>query len=154
VDDVVEHDHGGALRIYINRAQETAVRALTSFAAYIEAGILPGITTDRANGTLDMSRLDNRAIGRFHGAEVWTKPWMPADYFFAFDASDAGKPLRMRVPKESQLQGLQLIADTELLPLHARHMEALFGFGAWTRTNGAVLYANAGNGGVYTAPTF
>jgi hypothetical protein len=154
VDDVVEHDHGGALRIYINRAQESTVRALADFAPYVEQGIIPGTANDRANGTLDMSRLDNRAIGRFHGAEVWTKPWMPAEYFFAFDASDDRKPLRMRVPSERQLQGLYLAAETELMPLHARHMETLFGFGAWTRTNGAILWANAGSGGVYTAPTF
>jgi hypothetical protein len=154
VDDVVEHDHGGALRIYINRAQEVAVRALSSFAPYIEAGIAPGASADRAQGTLDTSRIDNRAIGRFHGAEVWTKPWMPADYFFAFDSSDNRKPLRMRIPKESQLQGLYVAFETEMMPLRARHMEALFGFGAWTRTNGAILYANAGNGGLYTVPTF
>jgi hypothetical protein len=156
VDDVVEHDHGGAMRLYINRAQETAVRALSSFAPFLEARVIPGagVTTSRAEGTLDMSRLDNRAIGLFHGAEVWTKPWMPADYFFTFDASDARKPLRMRVPVEQQLRGLRRAAELHTFPLHAQYMEALFGFGAWTRTNGAVLYANADNGGTYTAPTF
>lgn len=154
IDHVVEHDHGGALRLYINRAQESTVRGLADFSPYVEAGIIPGTASDRANGTLDMSRVDNRAIGRFHGAEVWTKPWMPAEYYFAFDSSDARKPLRMRIPPERQLQGLYLDTENELFLLHARHMSSLFGFGAWTRTNGAILWANAGSGGVYTAPTF
>jgi hypothetical protein len=154
IDDVVEHDHGGALRVYINRAQEATVKALSDFAPYVEAGIIPGTANNRADGVLDMSRLDNRPIGRFHGAEVWTKPWMPAEYYFAFDASDPRKPLRMRVPPERQLQGLYIDSDTELFLLYARHMSSLFGFGAWTRTNGAILWANAGSGGVYTAPTF
>lgn len=154
VDDVIEHDHGGAVRIYINRAQEATVRALDGFTAYLAPGIIAGITADRAAGTLDTTRLDNRAIGQFHGAEVWTKPWMPAAYYFAFDSSDSRKPLRMREPVERQLRGLRRAAELNTFPLHAQYMEAHFGFGAWTRTNGAILHADAGNGGVYVAPTF
>jgi hypothetical protein len=154
VDNVVEHDHGGRLRIYINRAQETTVRALSGFTAYLPANLVASTATQTAVGTLDTSRLDNRAIGLFNGAEVWTKPWMPAKYYFAFDASDTRKPLRMRQAPETQLRGLRLAAELHTFPLHAQYMEALFGFGAWTRTNGAVLWADAGSGGVYTAPTF
>jgi hypothetical protein len=155
VDNVVEHDHGGRLRIYINRAQETVVRALTGFTAYLPANLIAANTgIVAAQGTLDTTRLDNRAIGLFNGAEVWTKPWMPAEYYFAFDASDGRKPLRMRQPVETQLRGLRLAAQLRTHPLHADYMETYFGFGAWTRTNGAVLWANAGSGGVYAAPTF
>ena len=45
-----------------------------------------------ARGTLDMSRLDNRAIGIFEGAEVWVKPWMIQNYCFAWDAASPNKP--------------------------------------------------------------
>jgi hypothetical protein len=36
--------------------------------------------------------------------------------------------------------GLRIAAELDAYPLHAQYMEAEYGLGVWTRTNGAVLY--------------
>jgi hypothetical protein len=93
---------------------------------------------------LDISRLDNRAIGIFEGAEIQVKPWAIANYVFAWDAADPNKPLAYRQRTATALQGLRIAAENGDYPLYARQMEAEFGVGVWTRTNGSVLYfANA-----------
>jgi hypothetical protein len=45
---------------------------------------------------------------------------------------------------------LTLMAEDERHPLRARAWEAEYGFGVWTRTNGAVLYTG---GTSYVSPT-
>jgi hypothetical protein len=152
IDDVAEHDHVDGMRLNIARENEAVVRALPSFLPYVEQGIVAGTAEDRANGVAP-NRLTNRPIGRFHGAEVWTRTWVPADYYHAYASADQNKPLRMRVDPLPQLRGLQLAATNDLFPLRADYYEARFGMGVRNRTNSAVLYANAGNGGVYAAPT-
>jgi hypothetical protein len=147
IETVVEHGHGGAVRVYINRAQEATWRALTGFAAYIDTRVIEA--AGQARGGLDMSRLDNRAIGLFAGAEVWVKPWVPANYAFAFDASGP-KPLGIRTRGGTTLGQLQIAADNETYPLRAQFMEREYGLAAWNRTNGAVLYSA---GGAYVAPS-
>lgn len=156
ISDVVEHGHGGRVVLYINRAQESAVRALSDFSAYLDPRIIPSTAANRPAGTLDITRLDNRAIGIFGAAEVWVKPWVPADYFLAFDLADPRKPLAFRESGVAGEQGLQLAGPRRLEahPLMADYYESFFGVGVWTRTNGAVLYANAGAGGSYVVPTF
>lgn len=153
IDTVVEHGHGSAVRLYINLGSESAVRELDGFYEYFERAVDPGANAARARGELDTSAIDDRAIGVFHGAQVWVKPWVPVDYYFTFDAGAAGKTLRMREPIQAALQGLRIAANLHTHPLHSEFMEAYFGFGVHTRTNGAVLYANAGNGGIYAAPS-
>lgn len=156
ISDVVEHGHGGQVVLYINRAQEAAIRLLTDFTPYLDPRVIPASTTTRANGMLDTSRLDNRAIGIFGAAEVWVKPWVPADYFLCFDRADPRKPLAFRESVVGAESGLQLGGPRRLEahPLMADYYEAFLGVGVWTRTNGAVLYANAGAGGSYVVPTF
>lgn len=149
INDVIEHGHGAGVRVYINRAQETAVRALTGFTGYLDARIVGANNVNQAQGSLDVSRLDNRAIGLFSGAEVWTKSWIPANYIFAFSAGDEGKPLALRESEFPALQGLRLAAELDTHPLHAQYFERQFGFGVKTRTNGAVLYIA---GGAYVDP--
>jgi hypothetical protein len=151
IDDVAEHDHVDGMEMNVARENEAVVRALPSFLPYVEQGVVAGTAEDRANGTAP-NRLTNRPIGRFHGAEVWTRTWVPADYYQAYAAADPNKPLRMRVDPLPQLRGLQLAAKVEIFPLRADFYEARFGIGVRNRTNSAVLYANAGSGGVYTAP--
>lgn len=154
IDDVVEHGHGGKVVLYINRANEAAVRALTGFVAYVDPRIIPSTAQNNARPTLDITRMDNRAIGLFGAAEVWTKPWVPANYYLAFDIADPRKPLAFRESKIAGESGLQLAGPRRLEahPLMADYYEAFFGVGVWTRTNGAVLFVDAG--GVYVAPTF
>ena len=151
VNTVVEHGHGGMVKIAINRADENTWRALTGtngFQAYVDPRI-NFRNTDTPNGLLDISRLDNRAIGIIGSAELWVKPWVPAGYSLAWDSSGP-KPLCFRERAQDGLRGLRIAATNSTFPLTAQYMESEFGMGVWNRTNGAVLYA----GGVtYVDPT-
>lgn len=148
INNVVEHGHGGMVRLAISRTDETAFRALTGFTAYADPRLVY-VATDQPQKNQDLSRLDNRAIGIFGAAEVWVKPWAIANYIFAWD--EAGpKPLVFRQDNSEAMQGLRIAAELDSHPLHAQFMEADFGIGVWNRTNGAVLYfANA----TYADPT-
>lgn len=139
IEDVIEHGHGNQVRVAIARADETAVRALSGFVAYPDPRIIYR-NTDTPGQTLDISRLDNRAIGIFNGAEVWVKPWGIANYVLAWDAGDPNKPLAFRQRSNTALQGLRIAATLNTYPLVAQYMEAEWGIGVWTRTNGAILY--------------
>lgn len=149
IETVIEHHTTGQALLYINRAQETAIRSMTSnFTPYLDARIVPGSGVTVANGSLDMNNLYNRAIGIFDGAEVWVKDWIPANYSLLF-VKGAPKPLVFR-ERTAGGGNLQLAADDESYPLRARTMEAEFGVGVWTRTNGSVLYWG---GTSYVEPT-
>jgi hypothetical protein len=143
INDVIEHGHGNRVVSAINKADETAVRALTGFVAYPDPRIIYR-ASDTPGQTLDISRLDNRAIGVFNGAEIWVKPWAIDNYPFTWDAGDPNKPLCFRQRTAESLQGLRIAAENGDYPLFAKFMEAEFGIGVWTRTNGAVLYVGAG----------
>jgi hypothetical protein len=149
IELVIEHHNTGQAMLYINRAQEAAVRGFTSnFTPYMDARIVPGSGVTVASGDLVPTNLYNRAIGIFDGAEVWVKPWIPANYMFAF-VSGAPKPLVLR-ERRAGTSGLQIGAGDEAYPLRAQTLEAEFGVGVWTRTNGAVLYVG---GTSYVIPT-
>lgn len=143
VEDVIEHGHGSMVRLAIARADETAVRALSGFTAYPDPRIIYR-ATDTPGQTVDISRLDNRAIGIFNGAEVWVKPWAIASYHFAWDAGATDKPLAFRQRESAALQGLRIAATLNTYPLVAQYMEVEYGIGVWTRTNGAILYSASG----------
>lgn len=145
--NVTEHGHTQDLRVYINRAQEAAFRAFTAaegWTAYTEARVINQTAGVVAQKALDVrAPLDNRAIGLFNGAEVWVKPWVPANYIWIWDAAGP-KPLRFRQREQGALQGLRLKATNRAFPLEAEFFIAEYGISAWTRTNGSVLYiANA-----------
>jgi hypothetical protein len=107
-----------------------------------------GSTTPIGSRPLDMLNPNNRAIGIFGAAEVWVKPWMPANYVFCW--GDGGpKPLLRRIDPVTG-GNLELVAENEQFPLRATTFERRFGFGAWNRTNGAVLLTN---NATYSAPT-
>jgi hypothetical protein len=154
IEDVVEHGHGDDLVIYINRANADEVQALPKFKGLQPVRIIQGTAEDHVAGALDITKADNREIGVYNGVSVWTKPWVPVDYYVCTAKGDARKPLKMRQPTQTALQGLRRVAEFGNHPLHCQYMEALFGLGAWTRTNGAILHASGGNGGVYVVPTF
>lgn len=149
INDVIEHGHGGAVKVGINKADESAVRALTGFVPFPDPRLIYR-ASDTPAQTLDISRLDNRAIGIFGGAEVWVKSWVLDNYYFIWDSAESGKPLAMRQREQEALQGLRLAFENADYPLYVKDMEAEFGFGVWTRTNGLVLYVG---GGTYVAPT-
>ena len=149
INDVIEHGHGGAVKVAIGKTDETAVRALTGFVAYVDPRIIYR-ATDTPGQTLDISRLDNRAIGIFEGAEIWVKSWAIANYVYVWDSASANKPLAFRQRIQTTLQGLHLAAKNSAYPLTADYYEAEYGISVWTRTNGAILYfANA----TYADPT-
>lgn len=144
-----EHYATGQQYLYINRAQETAVRGFDSnFTAYLDARLIGANTDIQARGNLPPTNLYNRPIGIFDGAEVWIKPWVPASYMFAW-IQGAPPPLVLR-EREAGSSALQIAAEDEAYPLRARTLEAEFGIGVWNRTNGAVLYTG---GTSYSAPT-
>lgn len=145
INDVVEHGFGGSVRLYISTADEVAFRALAGFSPYLDPRLAVGAVAANqvASPRLDITRLDNRAIGIFGPAEVWVKPWMMANYQFAFDAAGP-KPLVFRQRDQENLQGLRVAGEIPIYPLFARYMERDLGVGVWNRTNGALGYfANA-----------
>lgn len=144
INDVIEHGHGNSVKLAISRTDETTVRGLSGFTAYPDPRIIYR-ASDTPGTTLDISRLDNRAIGILGGAEVWVKPWAIANYLFAWDDGDPNKPLAFRQREQQTLQGLRIASTLDTHPLYAQYMEAEFGVGVWTRTNGAVLYFGAGS---------
>lgn len=149
VNDVVEHGFGTAPRIFINTADEAAVRALTGFTAYLDPRVTFNANANQAgNARLDITRMDNRPIGIFGAAEVWVKPWGVANYAFCSDVASKAKPLLMRTDPDST--GLHFEAAIETFPLRAEYMERMVGFGVWNRLNGAVLQFNNAS---YSAPT-
>lgn len=150
LETVIEHHNAGQAMLFVNRASEAALRAMTAnFTPYVDTRIIPGSGVTVANGDLNPTNLYNRAIGIFDGAEVWVKPWIPANYMFCFVAG-APKPLCLR-ERRAGSSGLQIAAEDESYPLRAQTLEAEFGVSVWTRTNGAVLYT--GGTGTYVAPS-
>jgi hypothetical protein len=149
ITDLVEHGHGNRVMVAISRTDEAAVRALTGFVAYTDARLTQATSTVNANQALDITRLDNRAIGIFAGAEVWVKSWMMANYVFIWDAGSE-PPLVIRTNQNSNLSGLRVAATNSMFPLYAQYMQDDFGVAVWNRTNGVAAYfANA----TYADPT-
>jgi len=149
---VVEHHPSGTARVYINRAQETAVRALAGFTAYTDARLVNNTAGIVAGRTLDSFDLNNREIGVYSAggvsAVVTVKPWVPASYLFAW-VEGAPAPMVRRI-RNANRAALRLVAENEVHPLRARSYEREHGFGVWNRTNGAVLFVG---GGAYVDPT-
>jgi hypothetical protein len=144
INTVVEHGWGGEMRVYISAADEAAWRALAGFAPYLDPRLTAGISQNQPLGKrLDITRLDNRAIGLFGAAEIWVKPWIIPTYFFAFDATTDAKPAIVRTRNgDMTADGLAIAAELDAYPLHAQYMETEFGVGVWNRTNGACGFTN------------
>lgn len=151
IEDVVEHGHGAMVKLAINRAAESAVRGFTDFEPYADPRLVLR-TADAPGETLDITRVDNRAIGLLGAAEVWVKSWVPSGYAFAYDAGEAIKPLCFREHPTAELRGLRVANRLDAYPLYADQMEAYFGVGVWNRTAGAVLYY-ADGAVAYVTPT-
>lgn len=157
LETVIEHHATGQAVLYINRAQETALRGLAGFTAYLDARLVNGggNIDPQARATLDFNgvMLNDRAIGIYSAggvsAEVIIKPWVPASYLFAW-VRGAPVPLVLRT-RNAGSGNLELVYDDEAHPLRARGYEREFGVSVWTRTNGAALFVTGT--GAYAAPT-
>lgn len=149
VADVAEHRTGVMLRICINQADAAAFSLLAGFtplnAAYLQQIALS--TTAILDPRLDITKTDNRMIGYFNAAEVWTKPWVPANYLVVYDANAPIKPLARRVRPNDR--GLYIAAQLDTHPLHAQYIQRYQGFAAWGRVALAVLKFN---NATYSAP--
>lgn len=148
IETVREHFGSGSQMVYINRGQEAAVRGFTGFTPYLDARLIGANNVNQARGTLAQENLYNRAIGLYEGAEIWVKPWIPANYVFSYIMGQP-KPLVVRERRPGS-SNLVIAAEDEQYPLRAQQSEAEVGVGVWTRTNGGVLYTG---GGSYVAPT-
>ena len=154
VETVREHGlNGGAIRVYINAAQEATIRGFADFNPYTDTRIIYSDAADRAAQSTSQTNLEDRAIG-FHGpAEIWVKPWMPASYVVANVVGGAGDPaIGWRRPQGAYAPfgDLRLAAEFDRFPLHAQTMQRMLGFGAWNRTRAAALFVG---GGAYVSYT-
>ena len=158
INNVKEHFSTGSIVVYINQAQEDAVTALTGFVDYRDPRVIASVNAASTNfRSLDLINIYNRPIGLFKGAEIYVKPWIPANYMFCFNAG-ASKPLVYRYDLDYG-DGLMLVygsganATTEAprdYPLRASAYRRMFGVGVWNRINGAMLYVG---GTSWTDPT-
>lgn len=148
IETVREHGlFGGALRVNINAAQEATVRAFADFRAYVDARLVHTTTVTRAEGTVDVVNLEERAIGFYGPAEVWVKPWVPPSYVICYREGGSGNPvLGWRRPDGdfADRANLTLVADLDRHPLHARAWEHMYGIAPWNRVRAAVLYTASG----------
>jgi hypothetical protein len=148
IDDVTEHRNGARVRIYINKADVTSFSALAGFFPLQLANIQLATNANViVNPRLDTTRMDNRQIGSFNGADVWTKPWVPANYLAVIDIDAPVKPLRRRVKTTDR--GLHIAGEVDVHPLRAQYIERYQGFGALNRLAVAVLKFNNAS---YSAP--
>lgn len=148
INTVVEHNVNANIRLYINAAQEAAIRAFTGFVGYVDARVVQANTATYANraGGLDMTSTQDRAIGVFGSAEIWVKPWVPATFVVAHDTTV--RPLWFRHREGGG--DLQVVFEDEAYPLRAKGWEREFGVAVHDRLAMAVLdTANAS----YTSPT-
>jgi hypothetical protein len=144
VETVLEHNANANIRVEINRAQETALRVVADFPdflPYTDARLIQATDVTRASGDLDMNRVYDRAIGVYGPAEVWVKPYIPANYLSAYDMSMP--PLVWRVPMGGS-GNLELVFEDEAHPLRARGWERNYGVGVWRRHSMAMLYVASG----------
>jgi hypothetical protein len=146
VDTIVEHNAAGGVMVYINRAQESTVTGFAGFNKYIGANIVN--VTGQYNDARELNQMNpnNRPIGEYNGAEIWTKPWIPAGYALAFNTSQPALAFRV----EDGFSDLEIAAEFEGYPLIAQFIERMFGVGVAQRHNAAILYIG---GGAYVTPT-
>ena len=149
IQNVAEHRNGCKIRLTINVADVAAFSALTGFQPLLVPYITPGTQANQVvDPRLDISRVDDRMIGWFGSAEVWTKPWAVQNYIIAIDVAAPQKPLVRRVELEDR--GLYVAAEIDAHPLLAQYVEHFFGFGAWNRLAVAILQFNNSS---YSIPT-
>lgn len=149
INTVIEHFLTGKVLLLANQASEATIRGITGFYPYFDARLTPSIqNTNATSANLDPTNLTNRAIGIFGPAEVWVKPWIPANYLVAMQVETPQKALVMRT-RNAGSGDLNLLFDNEIFPLRAREYGREFGFGVWNRVAAAVLYTG---GGSYVAP--
>ena len=153
IANVTEHQLKG-VGLFINVADVATLTGLasTKFTALTLAVVaVPG----RTSGTVMTADVEddpaNKLVGYWAGYPVYTRSWVPDNYYVAMATQSAEKPLVHRVDKFAGLNGLRLVAQTGMHPLTAQTWEAEIGFGAWGRNAAAFLKGDAQT--TYTNPT-
>lgn len=158
IDNIVEHGvNGGRVIVYINQAQEAAIRTFTSNFDPYQAPMLnagPGSTADQivGNPREDMYAIDDKPIGIWNGfVVIHVKPWVPANYVLALLVGGSGGAiLRLRTRDIAGYGSFRMVAEHEHFPLRAQTFEREFGVGVWNRLGAAILYIGDTT---YAAPT-
>lgn len=148
---LTEHGNSGNLVLYVNEAQEAAVRALTpDFVARQTLGIVDPL------GKYAIVN-DEDAIGRIVDMEVRVRNWVPAGYLFGFNEFGPNSTLnpiarRMVVdfPEDNDLRVVATTTLADKFPLQAEYAERWIGFGAYNRSNGVCMQVKAS--GSYAVP--
>lgn len=152
IDTVAEHGVDGTIVLYIAKADEATVRGLAGFSAYLDARVTVVGAAQVGTQALDVANPDNRAIGVYGGAEVWVKPWIPANYQAVVDKGAAVTPLmaRTRTGELSGSGGFRMINEHSHHPLHAQFVGREIGVSPYGRHKAAV---GRSNNGTYAIPT-
>jgi hypothetical protein len=145
---VLEHFKSGKALIYINQAQETAMRGFADFQKLYDTSVNVGANLTYAKGDLDVVQIYNRRIGTYHGADVWVKPWMPAGYQLTVMSGQEKVLAWRRAPRKPDT--FTLTYENEAYPLRARTYERNFGLGVYNRVAASILDTAHTT---YTAPT-
>jgi hypothetical protein len=158
INNVKEHGvNGGQIVLMTNTAQEATVRGFTSNFDPLQAPLLDpggGSTTDVVLAARENPyRIDDRPIGVWDGfVMVWTKPWIPANYYAAVLVGGTNDPIiEFRTRPNLNYGDYRLVAQFDNYPLRAQAFEREFGAGVWNRFAAAILY---GGGTSYVQPTF
>lgn len=138
VDTVTEHRAGANPVIFINSADQVAVAALADFKPFPDPRLTVPLSASQPVQKLNLFNAGNVAIGLFGRAVVWVKPWAISNYAVCIDIDNPGKPIVLRTRDGSPLK-LEPLATNIMSPIQADYMQSEFGFGVWTRTNGAIL---------------
>ena len=155
---VLEHYNDGQAVIWISRNDESAFRLLPDFIKMTYDTVIKATNVEYAPGSLNPTKLYNRMIGYFQGAEVWTKPWMIPGYMFSYMEGQP-QPLVMRIRGVDVNGGVAVDGagdfgisyEDEVHPLRAKAFEREYGISVWNRTNGSIGYFTGG-GSVYVQP--
>jgi hypothetical protein len=147
---LVEHGLDSFRELWINPAQEAAVRAIVGFVAVQNKDQLLFTNSNPFNATNQQIALvdPTQFIGVLEGFRIRVYPWVPSGYAFAYDAAPAGlgKPLAWREYPVASLRGLQLFNEdpNATFPLVNSFFFRAFGLSALDRSNGVCLKVTAG----------
>lgn len=141
---------GGVIVVWINSAQEAAVRGHTNFLEANDPVIID------ANKTFAAGIDRDQYIGYNTAARAYIRvvPWVPSGYVVYFATTTLGDnavnrwaPLRRRIPSVEALQGIRRYDETKY-PLEEAFWQDFFGFGVGNRISAAVQKVAAS----YTVP--
>ncbi|SMB93318.1 hypothetical protein [Deinococcus hopiensis] len=154
--NVAEHTNNARIEVYINVAQEEAVRGFSGFTPAVDPNVIVSVNQTVTVQRLDTGRQNNRMIGLFNGAEIWVKSWIFPNYAAAVDTNAAVKPIARREPTGEDAvvgaPGLRMVGTIVTFPLQSEYWGREVGYGVRNRGAAAVAQFN-GTPGTYADPT-